>query len=97
MLITTKQAAARLKVSGGTVRNLMKKGKLHDLSGKEGKYHHAEFDIHEVIELSKVYVNPKGAARKNGTAKKEKDVTAAVVILLDSINSKLDKLVQIWS
>lgn len=106
MKLSTKQAGQKLGCHHSTVANLIKTGKLHDVSGKEGR-HEYEIDSKELNEFSKTWSNRRSRNRKvilmdNGgpAIPYNEDINKPMPKLLTQLNrieAKLDTLLRIWS
>lgn len=100
MKIDTKQAASILGVSPSSVHTLVKKGLLKDVSGKNGKRHHQEFEIKEVKEFKKnhKFGANTGLRHQNGKLPLEPEVKPhAISERLKRLEEKIDHLIGIWS
>jgi hypothetical protein len=107
MKLTTRQVADKLHITNGTVANLVRAGKLTDVSGKTTKRHEFLIDSVQVAEFAKVYRN----RQLNGKLKKASIGTvqpvstpgaiqltlADVHTKLDSLRDRLEQLIALWS
>lgn len=99
MILTTKQVAAKLKVSKGVVRRLTSEGKLIDLkTTAEGAVRHqAAYDSKQVVEFIKTFPQPKANGHTVPTVLVVPPTSGTFTATLNRIEEKLDRLITMWS
>jgi hypothetical protein len=101
MKLYSQQVASKLGISISGVNYLVKKGKLQDISGKNGKSHRHEFDSKQINEFAKTYKKYSKRYHFPPTASLEvverTSPVKGIMSRLDSIEAKIEKLIQIWS